>query len=447
MRQQAAEPAVVPATSAPARPAPVPPEQERNGRSAPLPPRLPDGARDIPSGGPGPRAGSLRPDPDPDHDLASAVGAVLDGYLTLRREEAARISDRFAADIADRLIDLVRRGGKRLRPAFLWWGWRTGGGRPGDGDAEAVLRAAAALELVQACALVHDDLMDGSPLRRGAPAAHVALAGLHRAAGLDGDPAAFGASAALLAGDLALVWADDLWDEASPSPQARRRTRPVWRAMRTEMAAGQYLDLHGQASGAPSPSSALRVARLKSGLYTVERPLHLGAALADAGPRTTAALRRAGRCAGVAFQLRDDLLGVFGDPDRTGKPAGEDLRRGKPTYLMAVALRLARGTRAAGGPGPAGPRARRSRAERRRVGADPRRPGRPGCPRRRGAAHRRADGRRAGRPGGAGRPGRPGRLPRPAAGGPGPHRPGGRGRVPPGPSHPHPLSEPGRGPG
>lgn len=345
MRQQAAEPAVVPATSAPARPAPVPPEQERNGRSAPLPPRLPDGTRGIPSGGPGPRAGSLRPDPDhdPDHDLASAVGAVLDGYLTLRREEAARISDRFAADIADRLIDLVRRGGKRLRPAFLWWGWRTGGGRPGDGDAEAVLRAAAALELVQACALVHDDLMDGSPLRRGAPAAHVALAGLHRAAGLDGDPAAFGASAALLAGDLALVWADDLWDEASPSPQARRRTRPVWRAMRTEMAAGQYLDLHGQASGAPSPSSALRVARLKSGLYTVERPLHLGAALADAGPRTTAALRRAGRCAGVAFQLRDDLLGVFGDPDRTGKPAGEDLRRGKPTYLMAVALRLARG--------------------------------------------------------------------------------------------------------
>ncbi|MGK5497835.1 polyprenyl synthetase family protein [Streptomyces sp. URMC 125] len=341
MRQQTAEPAVVPATSAPARPAPVSPEQERNGRSAPLPPRLPDGTRGIPSGGPGPRAGSLRPDPD--HDLASAVEAVLDGYLTLRREEAARISDRFAADIADRLIDLVRRGGKRLRPAFLWWGWRTGGGRPEDGDAEAVLHAAAALELVQACALVHDDLMDGSPLRRGAPAAHVALAGLHRAAGLDGDPAAFGASAALLAGDLALVWADDLWDEASPSPEARRRTRPVWRAMRTEMVAGQYLDLHGQASGAPSPSSALRVARLKSGLYTVERPLHLGAALADAGPRTTAALRRAGRCAGVAFQLRDDLLGVFGDPDRTGKPAGEDIRRGKPTYLMAVALRLARG--------------------------------------------------------------------------------------------------------
>ncbi|MTE17885.1 polyprenyl synthetase family protein [Streptomyces sp. TRM43335] len=332
MRQQAAEPAVVPATPAPAHPAPAP--RTRAGDGAPRPPHPAEGPR-----------GASPPDPvaDPDRDVASAVEAVLDDYLTRRREDAARTSDRFAADIADCLIDLVRRGGKRLRPAFLWWGWRTAGGRPGDGEAEAVLHAAAALELVQACALVHDDLMDDSPSRRGAPAAHVALADLHRAGGLRGDPAVFGASAALLTGDLALVWAEDLWDEASPSPEARRRTRPVWRAMRTEMVAGQYLDLHGQASGAPSPSSSLRVAHLKSGLYTVERPLHLGAALADAGPRVTAALRRAGRSAGTAFQLRDDLLDVFGDPARTGKPAGEDVRRGKSTYLMAVGLRLARG--------------------------------------------------------------------------------------------------------
>ncbi|SEQ38844.1 polyprenyl synthetase family protein [Streptomyces radiopugnans] len=343
MRHQATDLALAPASPAPARPAPAALGGEQPGRAAPLPPRHPDETRaDRPAD-----RGSLPHGPD--RDVAAAVDAVLTEYLTLRRADARLISDRFTADVADCLIDLVRRGGKRLRPAFLWWGWRAGGGTPEHADAEAVLHAAAALELIQACALVHDDLMDDSPLRRGAPAAHVALARRHRARGLRGDAEAFGASAALLTGDLALVWAEDLWDAASPSEEARRRARPVWRAMRTEMVAGQYLDLHGQAAGAPSPSSSLRVAHLKSGLYTVERPLHLGAALAGADAHTTSALRRAGRCAGVAFQLRDDILGVFGDPARTGKPAGDDVRQGKPTHLMAVGLRLARvrGRRAA----------------------------------------------------------------------------------------------------
>ncbi|MFP8964216.1 polyprenyl synthetase family protein [Streptomyces nanhaiensis] len=301
-----------------------------------MPPRHPDEARADPPADHGPLPHG------PDRDIGAAVDAVLTEHLALRRADARLISDRFTADVADCLIDLVRRGGKRLRPAFLWWGWRAGGGTPEHADAEAVLHAAAALELIQACALVHDDLMDESPLRRGAPAAHVALARRHRAQGLRGDAEAFGSSAALLTGDLALVWAEDLWDAASPGEEARRRARPVWQAMRTEMVAGQYLDLYGQAAGAPSPSSSLRVAHLKSGLYTVERPLHLGAALAGADARTTSALRRAGRCAGVAFQLRDDILGVFGDPARTGKPAGDDVRQGKPTHLMAVGLRLAR---------------------------------------------------------------------------------------------------------
>jgi geranylgeranyl diphosphate synthase type I len=340
MRHQAADLALAPASPAPARPAPAARGREEPCGAASRPPRLPDEA-------PGDRrpehgTGHGIPAHDPDRDVAAAVDTVLTRHLTLRRAEARRISDRFAADVADCLIDLVRRGGKRLRPAFLWWGWRAGGGTPGHADADSVLHAAAALELIQACALVHDDLMDDSPLRRGAPAAHVALARRHRAGGLGGDADAFGASAALLTGDLALVWAEDLWDAASPSEEARRRARPVWRAMRTEMVAGQYLDLYGQAADTPSPSSSLRVAHLKSGLYTVERPLHLGTALAGADPRTTSALRRAGRCAGVAFQLRDDLLGVFGDPARTGKPAGDDVRQGKPTYLMAVGLRLAR---------------------------------------------------------------------------------------------------------
>ncbi|MEE1927129.1 polyprenyl synthetase family protein [Streptomyces sp. TRM 70351] len=297
----------------------------------------------------GPEEDGRAAPPGADADVAAAVDAVLGGHLARRLEQAEQISERFAADVADCVVTLVRRGGKRLRPAFLWWGWRAAGGAPEGAGAGAVLRAAAALELIQACALVHDDLMDGSPLRRGAPAAHVALAHRHRAARLHGDAEAFGASAALLAGDLALVWAEDLWDAALPTEAARRRTRPVWRAMRTEMVAGQYLDLHGQAARARSRDAALHVAHLKSGLYTVERPLHLGAALADAPAATTAALRRAGRRTGVAFQLRDDLLGVFGDPARTGKPAGEDVRAGKPTYLMAVGLARARarGERAA----------------------------------------------------------------------------------------------------
>ncbi|MFH0245574.1 polyprenyl synthetase family protein [Streptomyces sp. HK10] len=336
MRHQATDLALVPASPAPARPASAALGGERSGRAAPRSPHRPDEAR---AERPAERCPLSR---GPDRDIAAAVDAVLTEHLTLRRADARQISDRFTADVADCLIDLVRRGGKRLRPAFLWWGWRAGGGTPEHGDAEAVLHAAAALELIQACALVHDDLMDDSPLRRGAPSAHVALARRHRAGGLRGDADTFGASAALLTGDLALVWAEDLWDAASPSEEARRRARPVWRAMRTEMVAGQYLDLYGQAAGAPSPSSSLRVAHLKSGLYTVERPLHLGAALAGADAHTTSALRRAGRCAGVAFQLRDDLLGVFGDPARTGKPAGDDVRQGKPTHLMALGLRLAR---------------------------------------------------------------------------------------------------------
>ncbi|MCG3041870.1 polyprenyl synthetase family protein [Streptomyces sp. S1A] len=340
MRHQATDLALAPASPAPAHPVSAAPGGERAVRVAPRPPYRPDEARtEHPASHRTDRGPLSR---NPDRDITAAVDAVLAEHLTLRRAEARRISDRFTADVADCLIGLVRRGGKRLRPAFLWWGWRAGGGTPEHADAEAVLHAAAALELIQACALVHDDLMDESPLRRGAPAAHVALARRHRARGLRGDADVFGASAALLTGDLALVWAEDLWDAASPCEEARRRARPVWRAMRTEMVAGQYLDLYGQAVGAPSPSSSLRIARLKSGLYTVERPLHLGAALAGADAHTTSALRRAGRCAGVAFQLRDDLLGVFGDPARTGKPAGDDVRQGKPTHLMALGLRLAR---------------------------------------------------------------------------------------------------------
>ncbi|MFB6843343.1 polyprenyl synthetase family protein [Streptomyces sp. NPDC056373] len=271
-----------------------------------------------------------------------AMEAVLERVLEARLRQARDTDAVFTHEMAERVAAFVRRGGKRLRTAFVWCGWRAAGG---SGDADAVLRAGAALELLQACALVHDDVMDGSPLRRGAPAMHVDFAHGHRAGRTNGRayPSAesFGTSAAVLAGDLALAWADDLLTETALASPYGPRLYDEWRAMRTEMVAGQYRDLRAQASGSSGSEEALTIAVLKSARYTVARPLALGASLAGADARTLGALRAAGRCAGLAFQLRDDLLGAFGDPALTGKPADEDLRTRKLTPLLAVAVRLA----------------------------------------------------------------------------------------------------------
>ncbi|MEN8652677.1 polyprenyl synthetase family protein [Streptomyces sp. 21So2-11] len=272
-----------------------------------------------------------------DADIAGAVEEVLGAYLDTRLAEATEVDAVFADDVAERVKHFALRGGKRWRAAFAWWGWRAGGGADGGPQAAAALNVAAALELIQTCALIHDDVMDGSALRRGAPAVHIDFARQHGRRSMRGSGGSFGRSAAILAGDLALAWADDLVADSELDTDARRRVRHHWQAMRTEMVAGQYLDLHAQATGSASLSRAVRIACLKSALYTVERPLALGAALAGADDRTTAALCSAGRCAGIAFQLRDDLMGVFGDPALTGKPAGDDIREGKLTYLVAVA--------------------------------------------------------------------------------------------------------------
>ncbi|MDX3378406.1 polyprenyl synthetase family protein [Streptomyces sp. ME02-6991-2A] len=271
-----------------------------------------------------------------DADVAGAVLRTARAVLAERVTEASEIDASFAGDLAGRVADFTLDGGKRMRPRLLWWGMRACGAADA-GSTAAALRLGVALELIQTCALIHDDVMDRSRLRRGKPAVHIGLAGQ---AGLSPDSergSAFGTSAAVLAGDLALVWADDTVAETALPAPVRHRIRSIWRSMRTEMVAGQYLDLHGQATGGSSAARAIRTACLKSALYSVERPLAIGAALADADERTTAALRSAGRCAGIAFQLRDDLLGVFGDPARTGKPSGDDIREGKPTYLLAVA--------------------------------------------------------------------------------------------------------------
>ncbi|MFG3510075.1 polyprenyl synthetase family protein [Streptomyces sp. NPDC047821] len=271
-------------------------------------------------------------------DATRAVESVLEQVLDAGLRRAQEADPVFARDVAGRVAAFVRRGGRRLRAGFTWCGWRAAGG---SGDATAVLHTAAAVELVQACALIHDDLMDGSPLRRGAPAMHVDLARMHREARMSGPPESFAAAAAVLAGDLALAWADDLLMETALGSPYGLRLCGEWRAMRGEMVAGQYRDIHAHAAGASRVEEALSIATLKSALYTVERPLALGASLAAADERTLEALRSAGRCAGLAFQLRDDVLGAFGEPALTGKPVGEDLRTGKLTYLLAVALELA----------------------------------------------------------------------------------------------------------
>jgi geranylgeranyl diphosphate synthase type I len=295
------------------------------------------------------RAGAVHAAPDPadgragrpdEAGLAGAIEAALASYLDARCADAAAIDPVFA-EATDALVAFVLNGGKRIRPTFAWWGWRGAGGSVGSPEAVAVLRAISALELVQACALIHDDLMDASATRRGRPTVHVEFARRHAGAAWRGKPARFGAAAAILLGDLALAWADDMLGSAGLSPAALGRVAAPWRAMRTEMLGGQYLDVYTQSTGDTSARAALQIDRYKTAAYTVERPLHVGAAIADAPPELVSAYRRFGADLGIAFQLRDDLLGVFGDPEVTGKPAGDDLREGKRTLLLAVAVERA----------------------------------------------------------------------------------------------------------
>ncbi|MGH3794460.1 MAG: polyprenyl synthetase family protein [Pseudonocardiaceae bacterium] len=272
-----------------------------------------------------------------DEDLPAEVHRELAAFLSEKTAEAGRLDPRFAAAVGS-LTDFVLGGGKRIRPTFAWWGWRGAGGSPDDPDAGAVLRAVSSLELIHACALVHDDIMDDSTTRRGAPTVHVDFAARHRASQWLGTPERFGSAVAILLGDVALAWADDMLRGAGLQPDQLRRAHAVWQAMRTELLGGQYLDVLTQASGDEAAEAALRIDRYKTAAYTVERPLHLGAAIGGADPVLVQAYRRFGADIGVAFQLRDDLLGLFGDPGVTGKPAGDDLREGKRTLLLACGL-------------------------------------------------------------------------------------------------------------
>lgn len=268
--------------------------------------------------------------------LRGRVDKALSQFLEYQRSRLTAIDDALAP-VADALEEFVLGGGKRLRPAFAYWGYRGAGGL----DSEEVVATVAALELVQASALVHDDVMDRSDTRRGRPAVHRRFADHHLTTGWYGDPEGFGTAAAILVGDLCLVWSDELLHSAGLPPTALSRARPVFDRMRTEVTAGQYLDVLTQATRESTVARAVTVAQYKSAKYTVERPLLFGAALADAPAEIITAYSGYGLPLGEAFQLRDDVLGVFGDPAHTGKPAGDDLRDGKRTFLVAAALEAA----------------------------------------------------------------------------------------------------------
>jgi geranylgeranyl diphosphate synthase type I len=269
--------------------------------------------------------------------VREAVWAALEDFLEGQRRVLAAMDPTLELVIDE--LSVLAAGGKRLRPLFAYWGWRGGlldAAGPVEDDA-AVLRAVAALEFVHTSALVHDDVMDGAGTRRGRPATHVGFAARHGDDGLSGDKKLFGVGAAILVGDLALVWSDEMLRTSGISVPALIRARAVWDTMRTEVTAGQYLDLLRAGGGLPGPDGAMKVARYKSAGYTVQRPLLLGGALAGAGEPVRQAYTRIGLPLGEAFQLRDDVLGVYGDPTVTGKSCDDDLREGKQTLLVAWA--------------------------------------------------------------------------------------------------------------
>jgi geranylgeranyl diphosphate synthase type I len=264
-------------------------------------------------------------------EIAARVESRIEALLAAETQRWQQVDDSLAAPL-DSLRALVLAGGKRLRPAFAHWAFVGAGGDPDD---PAITDAGAALELLHTFALIHDDIMDGSTTRRGLDAVHVHFQQTHANHAWQGEGRRFGEGVAILVGDLAFVYADVLMRDAPP-PAA-----DVFNELRLEVNIGQYLDLLGTVRRDASVESARRICVYKSGRYTTERPLHLGAALAHKLPPLQDPLTAYGAPLGEAFQLRDDLLGVFGDTAVTGKPVGEDLREGKPTALYALAAQEA----------------------------------------------------------------------------------------------------------
>jgi geranylgeranyl diphosphate synthase type I len=289
---------------------------------------------DTPIGARAGTAGIERIKPGVAEVLEAPVRLTGARLASLFEHEAQRWSaiDPVLAVPVEALARATAAGGKRLRPTFCYWAFV---GRGGGDDDPRLADVCAALELIHLFALVHDDLMDHSELRRGRPTLHRQFASDHEAEGWDGDADDYGLSAALLAGDLALTLADGLLTDTAPP------IRHVFSELKLEMCAGQYLDLVAPHRRSRSAHLARTISILKTAKYTVERPLHLGALLRDDDRRTQDRLSAFGLVLGEAFQLLDDVLGIFGSPEKTGKPVGDDLREGKLTWLVAEAWRLA----------------------------------------------------------------------------------------------------------
>ncbi|MDJ0769666.1 MAG: polyprenyl synthetase family protein [Ilumatobacter sp.] len=265
--------------------------------------------------------------------IADRVAARLEAHLVPEHERWSA----FDVDLAEPMAEirrLVLSGGKRLRPAFCHWGFVGAGG---DAEAQIVADAGAAFELMHAFALFHDDVMDDAPTRRGQPTTHTVFAKQHADGGWNGEARRFGEGIAVLIGDLAFVYADQLLADAN------RTAWRLWNDLRIELNVGQVLDIVGSVRGVRDVEQAERICRYKSGKYTIERPLHMGAALAapERFDELAPMLSAYGLPLGDAFQMRDDVMGAFGDEASTGKPVGDDLREGKPTPLLARALAAA----------------------------------------------------------------------------------------------------------
>jgi geranylgeranyl diphosphate synthase, type I len=288
----------------------------------------------------------------------SQVDRALAEWIEEKRRALAATAESAAEataslELADGVAALTRQGGKRLRPALVHYTYRACGGRA----EAAVLPLALSTELLHTYLLIHDDIMDHAEVRRGQPAAHVRFRDAHRARGWRGDARDFGASVGILLGDLAHTWAVELFayalnqipaearNEAGPDHRRAEELARVFSAMGQEVIGGQYMELlvalRGGTADQAGAEELLSVLRLKSGRYTCERPIQLGALLAGARPESLAALSRYGGAIGEAFQLQDDLLGMFGDAETVGKPVGADLTEGKFTFLIHHALAAA----------------------------------------------------------------------------------------------------------
>ena len=291
---------------------------------------------------------------DADNPLSQAFREAISAELTAFLAEQSGVLESMGPELVpvQLMAGQLLCGGKRLRPAFCVWGYVAAGGKPDEIELGSLLTAAASLDVLHASALVHDDVMDASDLRRGRPAAHRQFEALHANAGWLGDSEAFGKSGAIILGDLLVMWSAQMLHAAGLDQTVLERALPIVEAMRTEVTCGQYLDIVAQAhplrqrapaidSLRPSIELALddasRVVEYKAARYTVQRPAQMGAALGGGDDELYYALGAYGSPLGRAFQFRDDLLGVFGDSQLTGKPSGDDLREGKRTVLIAHA--------------------------------------------------------------------------------------------------------------